>query len=245
MGGRRRDGKLDERRVSVVIPAYNEARLLPRTLAALRSLAAVDEIVVVDDGSTDKSAFVAKGPQTTVIRLERNRGKGEALQRGVALTTGEIIVLLDADLGSSAVEADKLIGPVAKDEADIVIGTFRARRPAGFGLVQKFAKAGIATLTGLHINSPLSGQRAFHRRVLRFVPRFAAGFGAEVAFTIDAARAGLRIVEVPVEMSHAETGRDWAGFVHRGRQLLHVGAALLPRYVFRSGRVPIWGSEKR
>lgn len=217
--------------VSVIIPAFNEATRLPSTLAALRRLAVIDELIVVDDGSDDDTAAVARGVKTRVLRLERNSGKGDALQAGSAAATGVVLVLLDADLGDSAVEADTLIEPVVADEADLVIGAFGAARPAGFGLVQRVARTGIRMLGGLHMHSPLSGQRALHRRVLQAVPRFAAGFGAEVALTIDAARAGLRVLEVPVSMGHAETGRDWAGFVHRGKQLLHVSAALLPRVV--------------
>ncbi|MDI3281269.1 MAG: glycosyltransferase family 2 protein, partial [Bacillota bacterium] len=81
-----------------------------------------------------------------------------------------------------------------------------------------------------------SGQRAVRRRVLEAVGGFADGFGAEVALTIDAARCGFRIGEVPVEMWHAETGRDLAGFWHRGIQFCQVARSLWPRF---------WGSRRR
>lgn len=225
--------------VSVIVPAYNEARMLPITLAALRTLDAIDEIVVVDDGSTDDSWVVAEGTKTVVIRLERNVGKGRALRAGAQAATGTVMLLLDADVGESASESIKLLAPIADGEADLVIGAFGSMNPAGFGIVQAVARAGINRLTGLTMNSPLSGQRAFHRRLLDVVSPFADGFGAEVALTVDAARAGLRIVEVPVAMKHVETGRDWRGFVHRGKQLLHVGAALLPRLFARPDVVAI------
>lgn len=223
-------------RVSVVIPAYNEAALLPETLRALRALSDVDELVVVDDGSTDDTADAAEGPDTFVLRLRHNVGKGGALEAGVDAARGDVLVFLDADLGVSAGEATALIEPVCRDEADLVIGCFAAREPAGFGLVQAVARGGIRLLTGLEVASPLSGQRAFHRRVLHSVPRFARRFGAEVAFTIDAVRAGWRVLEVSVAMTHAETQRDVAGFVHRGGQLWDVGKALLPRALRRGRR---------
>lgn len=225
-------------RVSAVIPAFNESAMLPVTLAALRRLDVIDEIVVVDDGSEDGSAAVARGAKTKVLRLDRNGGKGKALQAGVSMAGGDVLVLLDADLGDSAEEAHKLVAPVVANTADMVIGAFGAVRPAGFGIVQSIARTGIGLVSGLKVDSPLSGQRALNRRVLQAVPRFASGFGAEVALTIDAVRAGLRVMEVPVAMNHAETGRDWAGFVHRGRQLLHVAAALLPRLITMHGRYP-------
>lgn len=224
--------------VSAVIPAFNESTLLPSTLAALRQLDVIDEIVVVDDGSKDDSSAVALGTKTKVVRLASNGGKGRALQEGIRVARGDVLVLLDADLGDSAFEAYKLVEPVATDAADLVIGAFGATRPAGFGIVQTLARTGIGLLSGLEVHSPLSGQRALNRRVLQAVPRFASGFGVEVALTIDAARAGLRVVEVPVEMGHSETGRDWTGFVHRGRQLLHVTAAILPRVMAVPGRYP-------
>lgn len=216
-------------RVSVVMPAFNEAMRLPDTLGALRELGVVDEIIVVDDGSADGTAEAAKGAKTRVLSRARNGGKGEALQMGVRAARGDVIVFLDADLGATARLAHALIEPVLLDTADVVIASFRADRPSGFGLAQTVARHGVRLLAGLTMESPLSGQRAFHRRVLQAVPQFAPGFGAEVAFTIDAARAGFRVIEVPVSMKHRETGRDLKGFIHRGTQLWHIGKALLPR----------------
>lgn len=215
--------------VAVVVPAYNEAERLPGTLEALRSLDGVAEIVVVDDGSRDGTGEAARGERTTVLTLPKNRGKGAALQWGISRVHHDVVLLLDADLGASAVFAAQLVEPVLKDEADVAIATFAAVRPGGFGLVQALARRGIRSLAGVSLRSPLSGQRAIHRRVLEAVPLFAPGFGAEVAFTIDAVRAGFRLREVPVPMTHRETGRDAAGFLHRGRQLWHVARALAPR----------------
>lgn len=215
--------------VAVVVPAYNEADRLPGTLAALRSLDGIAEIIVVDDGSRDGTGEAARGEKTTVLTLPKNRGKGAALQWGVSRVHHDVVVLLDADLGASAAFAVQLIEPVLAGEADVAVATFAADRPAGFGFVQTLARKGIRSLAGVSLRSPLSGQRAVHRRVLEVVPTFASGFGAEVAFTIDAIRAGFRLREVPVPMSHRETGRDAAGFLHRGRQLWHVARALASR----------------
>lgn len=220
--------------VSVVIPAYNEAATLPRTLAALRRLGCFDELVVVDDGSQDGSAAAARGEGARVVRLTGNRGKGAALRVGISAARGDIIVLLDADLGDSAAEAVKLVAPVLRDEADLVIGAFPVvGGPSGFGLVQTMARLAVRTLAGVDVSSPLSGQRAVRRRVLDGVQSLADGFGVEVALTIDAARAGYRVVEIPVAMQHRKTGRNWTGFWHRGRQFVHVAGALAPRLLRR------------
>ena len=79
------------------------------------------------------------------------------------------------------------------------------------------------------MSTPLSGQRAMTVDAFRAVSPFAPGFGMEVAMTVDALRAGFRVVEVPVEMSHRETGRDLAGFVHRGKQFKDILEALAAR----------------
>ncbi len=99
---------------------------------------------------------------------------------------------------------------------------------AGFGLVKNLARWGIGRLGGeFEASAPLSGQRALTRACLATVRPFSAGYGVEVGLTVRALRAGFRLVEVPTTMSHAATGRDLQGFIHRGRQLVHVALALL------------------
>lgn len=216
--------------ISVIIPAFNEARTLPATVEAVRTLPGVDEVVVVDDGSRDGTAEVAASLGCRVVRLHPNRGKGAALAAGVAAASGDVLVFLDADLGKSAALAGKLWAPILADQADLVIGRLPpAGRPGGVGLVKGLARAGVYRLGGVWLAAPLSGQRAVRRRVLEALPDMAPGFGVEVGLIIDAARAGFRVVEVPVAMGHRETGRDVAGFLHRGRQLLHVARALFGR----------------
>ncbi len=103
----------------------------------------------------------------------------------------------------------------------------RPPRSGGVGLVKRLAATGIRLLGGGFVASaPLSGQRALTRATLEAVRPFAPGFGVEVSMTVRAARAGSRIIEVPVPMAHAATGRDLAGFVHRGRQFVDVVSAL-------------------
>jgi len=95
--------------------------------------------------------------------------------------------------------------------------------------VMNTARTGIRWLTGVCVREPLSGQRALNRRVVEAAYPLAPGFGLEVALTIDALRAGLRVLEVDTKLTHEPTGRSLAGFVHRARQLAHVVRALLAR----------------
>ena len=97
--------------VSAVIPAYNEAGTIGKTVRALQEVDAVDEIIVVDDGSRDGTAQAARDAGALTFSLAVNCGKGQALAVGCAMAKGDILLLLDADLGDSAREAAVLLEP--------------------------------------------------------------------------------------------------------------------------------------
>lgn len=209
--------------LSVLIPAYNEEDRIADTIGAVRALPEVSQVLVVDDGSSDQTVQRATAGGAEVLRLGANLGKGEAMNRGVRLLSEHFVALLDGDLGRSASQLSLLAAPVLHGDADLAIACFPPMEKAGgFGLVKGLACRGIHLLTGLKVTAPLSGQRVMRREVLDVVVPFAGGYGVEVAMTIRAARAGFRIVEVPTEMTHSVTGRDIAGFRHRGQQFWHV-----------------------
>ena len=217
--------------VAAVVPAHDESLRIAATVRALRSLPGVDEVVVVDDGSRDATADLAAQAGARVVRLARNQGKGAALAAGAAATTAPVILLADADLEDSAANLDVLLQPLLAGTADVAIAApSRAGGPSGFGLVEGLAGWGIKRLTGRGMDRPLSGQRALRAEVLRAVGGFAPRFGAETAFTVDALRAGSRVVEVPCDIRHARTGRDPAGFVHRARQGVDVALVIAGRW---------------
>ena len=224
-------GATGDRTVVAVVPAHNEATRVAATVRALRSIPEVREVVVIDDGSTDATGAEAERAGARVVRIPRNIGKGPALRRGFQATDAEVVLLADADLEGSATNLRALIAPVLDGRADVAVAAPppAAQGPSGFGLVERLARWGIARRTGLTMRRPLSGQRALLREVVTAVGGFAAGFGAETGLTVDAVRAGYRVVEVPCEISHARTGRDVAGFVHRARQGIDVLRALVTR----------------
>ncbi|WP_066637519.1 glycosyltransferase family 2 protein [Desulfolucanica intricata] len=208
------------KKVSVLIPAYNEEKYIKSTILAVRSIPEVNKIIIVDDGSEDQTVELARSVGATVITSSNNLGKGGALNLGAKyVNTDDIIVLLDADLGKSASEARKLILPILEDRVDMTIAQFpRAKIKGGFGLVKGLARRGIKVYTGMDMQSPLSGQRAMTKNVFNKILPFASGYGVEISLTIKTARMGFRVKEVPVQMTHAETGRDLKGFLHRGKQ---------------------------
>jgi glycosyltransferase involved in cell wall biosynthesis len=196
----------------------------------------VARVVVIDDASCDETAKRAVRAGATLVVNGRNLGKGGSLNRVLAGLQFDVLLLVDGDLGAHAAEAGALLEPVLSGEADLAIAAFPPpEKKGGFGMVQGLARRGIRRLTGLQTASPISGQRAMTRRAYEDVSPFYEGFGVEVAMTIDAHRAGYRVLEVPTSMSHKETGRDLAGFIHRGRQMVDIAKALASRAVRKRG----------
>ncbi|MGB4593883.1 MAG: glycosyltransferase [Coriobacteriia bacterium] len=218
-------------RVVALIPARNEAARVADTVRAVLAIEGVTRVLVIDDGSTDATSDEARGAGAEVVRLGRNAGKGGALNTGLyrVREDADVLLLLDADLGQTASEGARLLVPVLAGDADMTIGQLpKPPGSGGFGLVKGLARWGIRRLGGgFDATAPISGQRALSRAAWQAATPFASGYGAEVALTVRALRAHMRVVEVPVEMAHAATGKDLAGFAHRGRQFLQIALALI------------------
>jgi hypothetical protein len=122
-----------------------------------------------------------------------------------------VAVLFDADLEDSAARLVALVLEVRSGRADVAVAAFSRRLGGGLGVVVGFARWAIARRCGLHLRAPISGQRALRVRTLKQVMPFAADFGMEIGMTIDAARAGYRVGEVEVDLSHRASGRTLAG----------------------------------
>jgi hypothetical protein len=221
-----------------IVPAKDRADSIRDTVDALRGIDAIDAVVVVDDGSTDATADEALLAGASVVRLPRNRGKGGAVAAGVvASPDGVVYVLVVADVGRTAGLVDALLTPVLAGDADLTIAVLpSAGRKGGFGNVRKLAASGIRRATGFEAQAPLSGQRAVRGPLLRSLV-LADRFGLETAMTIDAVRAGARVLEVEVPMDHRHTGRRFSGFRHRANQGVDILRALWPRLTSTPVRV--------
>jgi glycosyltransferase involved in cell wall biosynthesis len=220
--------------VVALVAARNEAQRVGATIEAIRTISAVDEVVVVVGGSSDATADEAHRSGARVLLAPSDvSGKGGALEGAIdRIESADIYLFLDADLGSTAKEAEALLVAVRAGLADLAIGALpRQAGHGGFRLVKRSASGVIRALSGFRTREPLSGQRAVRREVLDAVRPLAPGFGVEVAMTIDAVRAGFRVLEVPVAMEHAVTGRNLAGFLHRGRQGRDLLRSVLPRLI--------------
>jgi glycosyltransferase involved in cell wall biosynthesis len=226
--------------VAVVIPARNEADRIGVTVTAALGLPAVALVVVVDDGSKDATAAVARQAGAVVVRHARNRGKGAALETGAA-AVGLVdqrerrdrprhLLFLDADLGGTAAAAGPLTEPVLAGTADMTIAVFaKTVKLGGHGLVVGLSGSGIRRATGWQPAQPLNGQRGLTRAAFEAARPLARGWGVETALTIDLLRQGLRIREVEVDLAHRATGTGMRAQLHRARQLTDVARALAAR----------------
>ncbi|MFM8762236.1 MAG: glycosyltransferase family 2 protein [Solirubrobacterales bacterium] len=208
---------------AVLITALNEGDRIGSTVAAVLGRWPGATVVVADDGSTDDTAAAARAAGAEVVGAGRDIGKGGAASLGAArlleLDPG-MVLLCDADLGESAARLDRLVDAVAGGESDLAVAVFARRVGGGFGFAVGFAHWAIRNLTGLDLKAPISGQRAMDGGTFRAVVPFAPRFGMEIGMTVDAFRAGRRVVEVEVDLEHRATGRSLAGFLHRFRQLV-------------------------
>ena len=130
-----------------------------------------------------------------------------------------VYLLCDGDLAESASALGPLVQAVRDGRADLAVAVFAQRVGGGFGIALGFARWAIRRRCGLVTAAPISGQRALGAGTLEQVLPFAAGYGMELGMTIDAVRAGSRVLELELELSHRAGGRSLAGFAHRARQL--------------------------
>ena len=222
--------------VLVLITAYQEAPRIVATLEAVERSFPGAPVVVADDASTDGTADLAQRAGAEVVRAPRNQGKGATATLGarrlLELAAGAddpVVLLCDGDLAASAHELRGLVEAVRRGDGDLAVAVFARKVGGGFGVAVGAAHDAILEATGLDLRAPISGQRALRASSLERVLPFAPRFGMEVGMTIDAHRAGLRLVEVELDLEHRATGRTLRGFLHRFRQLRDIRAAARAR----------------
>lgn len=226
-------------RVAAVVPAKDEGDRVAATVTALLALDEVALVIVVDDGSSDETVGHAAAAGAIVVRHPVNRGKAAALETGVARLAEEetrtdaephVLLFADADLAESAAHLAPLMSPVLQGSADLAVANIpRSASSLGSGRVVRLARAQIEAMTGRTIEQPLNGMRVMTRETFAAATPLASGWGVEAAMLVDVLRAGRRVVEVPVELTHRRTGSDLKGRIHRAMQLRDVSTALLAR----------------
>jgi len=193
--------------VSVLVPAYNEAETIERVLENVLALDIVQEVIVVDDGSTDDTPRLVEGftdPRVRLIRQPANAGKTAAIARAVEEARGKVLIVQDADLEYDPSEIPHVVAPILEGRADVVYGSrFLVRRAARVLYYYHYIANQMLTtlsnlLTNLNMTDIETGYKAFRAEVLKPMPFKSAGFGMEVELTASVSQLPLRIYEVPI-----------------------------------------------
>ncbi|HEX8205688.1 MAG TPA: glycosyltransferase family 2 protein [Solirubrobacteraceae bacterium] len=196
----------DRRLVSVVMPAYDEAETIAVVLERVLGLELRMEVLVVDDGSRDGTPEIVEGVDgVRLIRHERNRGKGAAVRTGIQASTGDIVVIQDADLEYDPRDLPKLLGPLLEGVADVVYGTrLRGGEPQRAHLFWHYAgNRFLSLVTNVLYNTTISdmevGYKAFRGDIIRSIELVSDDFGFEPEVTAKILRRrDIRLYEIPI-----------------------------------------------
>jgi glycosyltransferase involved in cell wall biosynthesis len=189
-----------QKKVSVIIPAYNEEKGVPSVVKELPDV--VDEIIVVDDGSTDRTYEVAEGLEVRVLRHDKNMGKVAAIRTGLENAEGDFVILTDADFTYPSENIVPLLEEL-ESGADLVIGSRFMKKIENMPLLNRFGNkilSLVATfVSGSRITDSQSGFRGFRRGFVDKVEVSARSLEFETEMTVKAAKLGYSVVEIPIE----------------------------------------------
>lgn len=195
--------------LSVVMPVYNEVNTVLEVIALVLKQAEVDELIVVDDASTDGTAevlkkFAEREPRVHLVRHETNQGKGAALRTGIQHASSDFVVIQDADLEYDPAEYKVLLGPLLAGKADVVFGS-RFLGAGAHRVLYYWHSVGnrlLTTLSNMATNLNLTDMetcyKAFRREVIQQIQIEENRFGFEPEITAKVSKLDVRVFEVPV-----------------------------------------------
>ena len=200
--------------LTVVLPIYNERPTIQTILDQVLAVGLADEVIAVDDGSTDGTRevladYARARPRVRVILHERNQGKGAAVVTGIKAATQDLVLIQDADLEYDPRDYPSLLAPIQEDKADVVFGSRflgGARRTTMFW--HMVANVLLTLLTNILYNSILSdmetGYKLFRRELIQSIPLRAKRFDFEPEVTAKLLKRKVRIFEVPISFNPRE-----------------------------------------
>jgi glycosyltransferase involved in cell wall biosynthesis len=199
----------EEARLTIVIPAYDEADTIAEVVAKARSVRTPVEVLVVDDGSTDETARIAAEAGARVVRHPYNKGNGAAVKTGLRQASGDFVLLMDADGQHDPADIEQLLSFIG--EYDLVVGARDARaesawlRRLGNGFLNWLA----SYLIGMNIPDLTSGFRAVKRDLLmEFIHLLPNGFSYPTTSTLAFIKAGYSVKFVPLKMHRRGGGKS-------------------------------------
>jgi len=200
---------MQEMLLSIIIPAFNEVAFLPEVIRRVRETPYDKEIIIVDDGSTDGTSEYLNSLKETDVKVilhKENIGKGAAVRSGLAISTGDVIIVQDADLEYDPKDYPVLLGPIIDGKADVVFGSRFLGGPHRvlffWHSVGNFLITIISNmLTDLNLTDMETGYKVFRREVFNHISIESDRFGFEPEITSKVAKKGFRIYEVPISYS--------------------------------------------
>jgi glycosyltransferase involved in cell wall biosynthesis len=214
------DAAIKVPQLSVIIPAYNEVRTLAQVVESVLALDVHKQLIVVDDGSTDGTREFISALQgrdgITVVLQKCNQGKGAAIQSGIQLATGDVIIVQDADLEYDPRDILKVIQPILDGESDVVFGSrYLANSHQDQSALHRFGNACLTAFSNWMTNQRLTDMetcyKAFRRDLIQSIQIEQRRFGFEPEITAKLAKKKIVIREVPISYK----SRSW----HEGKKI--------------------------
>lgn len=217
--------------VSVVIPVFNEERtigdVITRTRNTLEKFKIPYEILVIDDGSVDRSLEISKAKEANVLG-ETHRGKGYAIRSGFKRAKGNIIVTLDSDGSHKPEEIPLILRGIMENEADFTIGSRFFNAEASKTQIPELNRLGnrifnslIGLLTGVKISDSQSGFRAIRSAIIKEMRLNSRGYELESEMLVKALRMGVRVTEIPISFEQRTVGKSRLDPIKDGIRILN------------------------
>jgi len=231
--------KLRDSSVSVIIPVFNEERtighVITRTKNTLEKLKLPYEVIVVDDGSLDRSLEISQTKEAKVLR-ETHQGKGHAIRSGFKLAKGNIIVTLDSDGSHMPEEIPLILQCIMEGKADFAIGSRfynaegnKTKIPSLNRLGNRIFNSLIGFFTGVKISDSQSGFRAIRSSVIKKMKLNSQGYEVESEMLVKAIKMGARVTEIPISFEQRTVGKSKLDPLKDGAIILH---SIITSYLF-------------
>lgn len=225
--------------VSVIIPVFNEevtvGDIVTRTLKTLQQMDVIHEVLVVDDGSDDMSAAIAKEKKAIVLR-EIHKGKGFALRSGFRNAKGTVVVTIDADGSHQPEEIPLILQSLIENRSDFVVGSRFANSETNKTKIPKINMIGnrlfnnlAGHLTGIKISDSQSGFRAIRAPLIKKMKLASYGYEIESEMLVKALRMGARVSEIPISFDQRTVGNSKLDPIRDGLRILY---AIIASYLF-------------
>ena len=229
----------EEFSVSVVIPVFNEeltiGDIVARTRSTLEQFKLPYEVLVIDDGSVDRSAEISQASEAVVLR-EAHQGKGHALRLGFKRAKGDVIVALDSDGSHQPEEIPLILRSMMENKVDFVIGSRFLNTDVNIAKIPRVNRIGnkmfnnlMQLLTGMKITDSQSGFRAIRSSVIEKMKLKSRGYEVESEMLVKALKMGVRVAEIPISFEQRTVGKSKLDPLKDGTKILY---SIIRSYLF-------------